>query len=136
MSKHEAVWEWLKTCPNISDTYFNFGEAGEGNTIIAPIKDTLVEEYIDGSALRSYEFAILRFATYSNEPNSVENITDLLDVEAVADWIEGQNELENYPDIGSVVEMSVLPDTGYIASVDEDTAKYMLQIQIDYISEK
>ncbi len=138
MDKHTAVTEWLFACPLISNVGFNFGIADATNTILAPvtaIKDTLAEEYIDGTALRYYDFAILRFHDYSNEPNEVENIVDLLDVEGVAKWIEEQNESRNYPDFEeSISEISVLTDSGSIASVDDDTAKYMIQVRIEYIA--
>ena len=139
-NKHTAVWDWLQTCPLILDTFFNFSTASDGDTVIAPVtafRDTVAEEYVDGSTLRYYDFALIRYANYTNEPNDTENISDLLDVEAVAAWIEAQDDAGSYPAFPaacSVQEVRILPtSTGFVAAQSENRAKYMVQIRIEYI---
>jgi hypothetical protein len=120
--------------------FFNFSEGGDGDTVIAPVtafNDTEAESYVDGSSLRYYDFAIIRFANFTNDPNGQENIDCLLDVEAGAAWVEEQDEAGNFPAFPSdcdVQEVEVLPSsTGYVAGMDERTAKYMVQIRIEYL---
>ena len=138
--KHTAVWAWLRTCSSIKDTFFIFSTDNAGDTAISPItayKDTIAEEYVDGSTYRYYDLAIIRFANYSNEPNDTENISVLNAVEAIASWVESQDEAGTYPTFPegcSVQSVTVLPTSnGIAAAIGETGAKYMLQIRIEYI---
>lgn len=138
--KHTATWDWIKTCPLIKDVFFNFSECNNGDTVLAPVSagnDSVEEEYIDGSSLRHYDFALIRFASYTNDPNDTTNITKLLDVEALVAWFEAQNEAGSFPvfpENCSVQEVAVLPsNTGYVAAQGEQAAKYMVQIRIEYL---
>ena len=136
-NKHAAVWEWLQTCPHIGDMFFNAARAEDGNTQLVP-SDQEVASYIDGSSLRNYNCALSRYLSYSNDPNDAANIEAVVDLEAVADWVEAQEEagtLPEFPD-GAVQEARVLPnESGYMVLQDGTIAKYMLQFQIQYIKE-
>lgn len=136
-SKHEAVWNWLLTCPHIGDMFFNASRAEDGNTQLVP-SDSLVAEYINGSSLRNYNCALSRFLSYSYDPNDDANIDAVVDLEAVADWVEQQNRARTLPEFpdGIVNEARVLPnESGYMVAQDATLAKYMLQFQIEYIKE-
>ena len=138
-TRHEAVWDWLMTCPYIHDMFFNFSESNNGDTVLVPLtsyNDTTDQEYIDGSTLRYYDFSIVRFEAVSHEPNSGQNLEVLCDVEQIAAWVDTQAAANNYPDFPpgcTVQSVTVLPsDSGYVAARDETGAKYMLQIRIVY----
>ena len=141
-TRHEAVWDWLLTCPYIQDMFFNFSTVENGGTVLEPTtayNDTAEQEFVDGSSIRNYEFSIVRFSVYSTAPNDRQNIDVLANVERIADWVTQQDAAGNYPafpDGCRVLGIEVLPSNGgYVSAWDESGAKYMLQIRIRYEKE-
>lgn len=141
MNKHEAVWNWLCDCPEIADMYFNFSQSNNGDTAIIPMTAYndmwKYEPFIDDSGEKIYTFTIVQFERYSTTPNNTENIDILLDVEKVANWIDKQHKIENYPLFPSnsqIFKIKALPfENGGIAGQDENGAKYMFSVQIEYL---
>ena len=135
-SKHKAVWEWLKTCPHIHDLFFNSARAEDGSTQLIP-SEAVMETYLDGTSVRSYNCTLVRFMPVSFEPNDEANIEDLVDFDKVSEWVEEQNEAGNYPAFPegqAVQEIQVSPnESGYMAMLEMGIAKYMLQFQIEYL---
>lgn len=141
-SRHEAVWDWLLTCPDIKDLFFNFSQSMNGDTVLVPLmaySDTVNTAFVDGSSERWYDFSLIRFEAQSVQPNDEQNIEVLVDVEAIAAWIEAQAAMGNYPlfPTGSTIQsVEALPSNiGYVAARDDTGAKYMLQFRIEYIKE-
>jgi len=141
-TKHEAVWNWLLTCPTIADLFFNFSQSANGDTVLAPLtayNDTPVQEFTSGASVRWYDFTVVRFDAISYEPNDTQNIEVLVDFEAIAAWIEEQAAAGNYPIFPAkhnIQSIEALPsNTGYVAARDDTGAKYMLQFRIEYIKE-
>lgn len=138
-SKHEAVMTWLAGCPHIRDLFFNFSQTEDDDTQLIP-SESIIEEYNDGSSLRSYECALTRYMTCSDEPNDEQNIIDLVDFDKVAEWVEDQNDAGNFPEFPegcSVMEIGVSPnESGYIAALEGERARYMIQFSIEYIRER
>ena len=99
-----------------------------------------MEEYIGGATLRTYDVAVTCTSSCTFEPNEIETIVNLVDFEQLGDWVEAQNEKQNFPifPAGSTVqEIRVLPNEGgFVAAQDERGCKFMLQFQIDYVKEK
>ena len=102
--------------------------------------------FVDGSVLRRYTFTFIYFKSISYTPvvkqpgYSNENVEEMLDVQAVVDWVTEQAEIFNYPNFGPdcfIEEMKVLTDNPNLNSIDTTStpplAKYSLTIQIDYI---
>ena len=137
-SKHEAVWDWLMTCPHIGDLFFNASRAEDGNTQLVP-SDQVVRTFVDGSSERNYNCALTRFLPYTQDPNDLSNILALVDLEAVGTWVEAQNEARNFPEFPegqTVNEIRYLPnESGYLVAQDYTQAKYMIQFQIEYLKE-
>lgn len=135
-TRHEAVWDWLLTCPYISDLFFNASRAEDGNTQLVP-SESVLEEYIDGSAKMAYNCALTRFMPYSTDPNDESNIASLIDFEEVTEWVKAQVEAGNVPAFptGSVIcDIKVMPaESGFMVAQDMTQMKYMLQFQIEYI---
>lgn len=137
-SKHNAVWEWLMECPMIRKMFFNFSKSDLEDTVLIP-SDSIVEKYIDGSTLRHYDVELVRFMPVSFDANDAANITALMDVEALAEWVEQQNEARNFPEFPpgeTVQEITAMPsESGYVAAQDGSRAKYMIPFQIEYVKE-
>ena len=137
-SKHDAVWDWLMSCPHIKDLFFNFSQAEAENTAIIP-SETVMEEYIDGSKLIQYEVSLVQFQTLSDEPNDEANVTSVEDFEKISEWIDAQVKLGNYPEFpdGSTIEeITTIPSAiGMMQMQDERLAKLMSQFIITYTKE-
>lgn len=138
-NKHEAVWAWLHTCPHITNLFFNAGRADGGYTQLIPA-ESVKDEYIDGTSVRSYECTLVRFMEISFEPNDETNIGDLIDFDRLGEWVEEQNEIQNFPQFPakeSVQEINVSPNqAGYMVMLEAGIAKYQLQFQIEYTKER
>ena len=150
VDKNQAVIDFLITCPAIENNplYFNFLHADDGNKqLLSTGNDKLMNKtFIDGSVAKRFTFTIIDYrsvayqavvkqAGYTNE-----NVEELLDVQGIADWIEEQNDLRNFPDFGStcdIDEMHTLTDNpnvnGVDTSINPALAKYSISIQIDYV---
>ena len=141
-SRHMAVWDWLMTCPYISRMFFNFSQSTNGDTVLVPLtahSDMPNVEFIDGGSERFYDFTLVRFEEQSVEPDDVRNVEILVDIEAIADWIEEQARAGNYPEFptGCTIQgVTVVPSgIGYVSARDDTGAKYILQFRVEYFKE-
>lgn len=155
MDKNKAVVDFLMTCDYIKNNplFFNFGKAESNNKQIVTIaNDVRVNvPFIDGSVQKRYTFTILDYKSVAynavikrtiNETSVPvsENLDTAFEAQQVADWIEEQADLRNYPDFGSnckIDSMQVVTDQPNMNGVDKAVtpalAKYSISIRIDYI---
>ena len=140
-SRHAAVWEWLLTCPHIRALYFAFCEARSGDTAFVPMTaytDETLQEFVDGSCVRSYEFALVRFDAYSVEPNDEYNLRALEDAEKIAAWVRQQSAEGNFPEFAQgcrVLEVEAVAPGEMIGAWDDAGVKHMLHFRIRYEKE-
>ena len=149
-NKHQAVIDYLVTCPTIQDSplFFNFINAQDGtNQFLTVSNDEYTStKYIDGSVQKIYTFTILTFKSvndieviqipgYQNE-----NLSDMEDVQALIDWIQEQEEIHNYPDFGENCIVESIKTTteepnfdGIDEQVEPNLAVYSTSIQISYL---
>lgn len=137
MTKHEAVWDWLKSCPYIKDLFFNYAQIETNSTELVPTEqDVYNGERIDGSKVRYYDVSLIRYMLLSDVPNDMSNIEDLVDFEKVGEWIEQQMDGGNvpeFPDNCNVMDITMLPNIGgFMVAQDMKHAKYMIQFRIEY----
>lgn len=136
-NKSKIVMDWLMQCPQIRDLFFGFTQAESGNRMFVPIPDErCIKEFLDESAVKSYELALIAYQTFSDVPNSDENTEIQFDLEKIMNWVEEQNEAENFPDLPNVEEVKCLENMPNLSGVDEQCAKYMFTIQIIYMERK
>ena len=139
-SIHSALWAWFGQCPNASKRFFNFATVENSATVIATAGDTLIEDYIDGSQLRRYSFELSWIGPFTTEKNDPGNVEILEEAQAIAEWVEEQIENGNYPEMpdGCVLDgMEVLEENaGYATALNENAAKYMIPMAINYIKTK
>lgn len=150
VDKNQAVIDFLITCPQIQSNplYFNFLNAKDGNKqLISSGNDRSVNKpYIDGSVQKQFTFTLIDYrsiayqAVVKQQGYVNENVEEVLDVQAVMDWINEQNEIRNYPNFGTdcvIDEMRTLTDNPNLNGVDTSItpalAKYSMSIQIDYL---
>lgn len=150
VDKNQAIIDFLITCPELATNplFFNYVNAeGDNTQIITQSNDkSMNKPFIDGSVLKRYTFTLIYFKSISYAPIvkqqgfANENVEDMLDVQAVVDWVGEQADILNYPNFGDkchIEEMKVLTDNPNLNSVDTTStpplAKYSFTIQIDYI---
>lgn len=136
-SKHDAVRDWLLTCPSLTKLGFLFGKAEIGGAIIIP-SDTQLSAYINGSEQRQYAFELAIYLPASYMAGDG-NIQQQEIVDGVAEWVSAQNSAGNLPAFPTgcqPIEARVLEsEAPYIAAQDENVAKYVIPFAIDYYKE-
>lgn len=155
--KYNSIIDYLKQCPQIANnpTFFNFAETQDNNKqILITANDKATERpFVDGSVMKRFTFTIIDYRSVIYQalvnPTTIgtsvitasnENVDEILDVQAIIDWINDQNELQNFPDFGStcmVESISTRTDNPNLNGVDTNVkpaiAKYHVAIVIDYI---
>ena len=150
IDKNQAIIDFLLQCPDIanSELYFNFINAEDDNKqIITESNDKFSNRsYIDGSVLKQYTFTLIDFKSITDSalvliqdyPN--ENVVDVSDVQALINWINEQNKLQNFPDFGEDCEIQSIETTsenpsfeGVNTEVTPILAMYSISIRIEYI---
>lgn len=150
VDKHEAMLKYLLQCPTVSNNplFFNFGELKENSTqfITTSNSEKYTQRFIDGTEAKNYLFTLLTFKTISynaivkKEGYPAENITELAEFQEVIDWVNAQDDLNNYPDFGAECHIDRIMCTTanpVIADVDSDIepaiATYSITISVDYL---
>lgn len=134
--KNNAVWEWVKTYTDFDKLFYNFCRAEDGNKNFIPNPtDINIREYIDGSKLKYYDFAITSFSRFSDIPDSDENLLDFNQMNDFIEWIDTQDKNKNYPKFSSncnIIKIKSLNNNPSVSSDNKDLAKYMVQCRIEY----
>jgi len=151
MSKDSIMLEYLLTCPSISENslFFNYAD-GEDNTnhFVTEATDVRTHKpYVDGSVEKRYSFMILVYKSLGYTPinpdevTNDENLDELLEVQAIIDWITEQGELKNFPNFGDKIEVDEMICTtdkpvlmgAFVDAQGTPMARYSITIQIDYL---
>ena len=150
VNKHQAVVDYIITCPTIlnSPLYFNFINAkNDTNQFFTNSTDSYTNRnYVDGSVEKIYTFTILTFksaadtAVVKMSGYENENLSDMSDVQNLIEWIKEQNEARNFPDFGEDCIIDSIETTteepkfeGIDEQVSPPLAVYSTSIQIKYI---
>lgn len=148
MSKYQAIFDWLKTCPVFIDRlYFGSAEENDGDNVILPFGTSArsnLDDYIDAQGLYCgditplpsvYEEYQVQCYRYIGAEQNEFNIMTLDDVQSVCDWIIEQDELGNFPEIGKrVISVEPLPFIPQAAGRDLETGlwKWFFTLRITY----
>ena len=150
IDKNQAIIDFLLQGPIIQQNplFFNFLNAQKNNKQIVTVGNDIRTNitYVDGSVAKQYTFSLVDFKSvvYQAVPKveelSNENVADLSEVQQLLDWVNQQNDEQNFPDFGehcvidSIKTLSNYPVlSGVDTSVTPALAKYSLSIQIDYV---
>ena len=134
-----GLWEWFKSCEQITRLFFNFSDDQNESTAISPSGDTLLEDYIDGSQRRQYAFEVVRFLPATEEANDPGNVEMIEDVESLVEWVRAKDAAGEFPELptGCFADgvQTLETSTGYVAMQSEGKTKYMLPFALTYIKE-
>lgn len=155
VNKESAIIAFLRECPAIAGNplFFNFINAKPDNKqIVTSGNEKFMQKpYIDGSVAKRYTFTIIDFKSVvyqaivnpsplDSESYHNENVESYIDIQAIIDWVDEQNDARNFPNFGDtceIEEMRVLTENPVLNGTDTQSkpalAKYSFAIQIDYI---
>lgn len=137
MDKNKSLQTFITSYPQLySWLYFNTIISLPGNVALLTDADNLVEEYVDGSKLREYVFAVTFSRSYDTGTSDI-NADAMAEAERFGDWIAEQSYQENFPEWGSnisIQEMLVLTKIPLMTvDTESQTAQYMMQLKINYL---
>lgn len=137
MSRHEAVMEWLASCPLLQQLYFQFGAEVVDSVIVSPSTQTL-HRFIDGSRECRYVCELVWTLPASSDADEI-NIDAMLYIDALNEWLDEQNSSGNYPAFPDNCRISEIEPidsgTGYVASEDGLQARYIVPFAFIYDEE-
>ena len=99
------------------------------------IFDPIVEQYIDGSSDRRYQFNFGSRESYSMD--RLQNIANSTFYEDFAEWVEAQNKAGNFPELPSGMHPEQLTalSSGYMFDENMRDARYQIQLELIYHKE-
>lgn len=132
----KAIIDYFSGCPLLSDEQKNIN----ADNLLSEVKsfsvetvpcDEIIKSYVDGSAKKQYLFV---FASRQCFGDNEINLGNSAFYEEFVQWIEEQNEKDNFPILPKPLEaqaMKVL-SSGYVIDNDETKARYQIQCQLKY----
>lgn len=120
--------------PKIKVDYL--GDKIDNYSLEAVPAERILHKFIDGSKEKQKIFVFASRKTYSQD--DIENLENYKLFENLAEWIEQQNDEENYPDVSEIenieeIETIEIMDSPYIAALSETEARYQMEIRITYL---
>lgn len=147
--KNIATLEFIASYPDIQSNplFFNFINAKNDNIqFLTDSNDKVLNKpFIDGSVLKRYTFSLvitksITELAVAKDILSNENLDDMADIQAVMDWINEQNDIQNYPNFGEeciIEEMHTTSENPSLDGINTEVtpalALYSMEIRIDYI---
>lgn len=150
IEKNQAVIEYLMTCPIIANNplFFNFAQKEDNNQLFIRFADSMetTKEYIDGSKEQIYTFTMIVYKSVAYNPMveglSDENLDEYIDVIAISEWIEQQNDNKVFPNFGDgyiIDSIETLTNVPSVSTRQTESdmqpalAQYSLGVRIKYL---
>lgn len=134
----EGVAAFFVDCPLLKDGAFRVDALSDSPieyAIEVGIFDPIVEQYIDGSSDRRYQFNFGSRESYSMD--RLQNIANSTFYEDFAEWVEAQNKAGNFPELPSGMHPEQLTalSSGYMFDENMRDARYQIQLELIYHKE-
>lgn len=99
------------------------------------IFDPIVRQYVNGDSQRQFQFNFTSREYYSMD--RIQNLENSAFYEQFAEWVEMQDRTENYPEMPEGCDPFSLEilSPGYVFSSDARSARYQIQLALNYIKE-
>lgn len=133
MSVIKVVRDYLNTCPYLSQENINIDYLGNEAREYSVDKvscEPVVKQYVDGSSIQQYQFAITSIESYSNDYTI--NQKNIEFYEMLEKWINLQNKTSNFPNLKeNVYAIEIIENSSQITR-ETNTAKYQVKLRILY----
>lgn len=129
-SKMEKIKEFISTCSYLKNGKINLDYLSnkiESYSLDQTPSNPILQQFRDGGSRRQITFDFTVQAPFS----ALENIRNSKFCEDFTAWIEQQNELGNLPNIEGI-DWIKCTSPGYILRTGENTAVYIIQMQVAY----
>lgn len=134
----EGLTSYFLECPILKDGVFRvdaLSERPQEYVLEVGMFDPIIEEYVDGSSDRRYQFNLGSREYYSMD--RLQNINNSAFYEDLADWVEGKDAAGEFPELPKGMypeELSVL-SSGYMFDESGQNARYQIQLELIYHKE-
>ena len=134
----EGITNFFLQCPLLQDGVFRvdaLGDAAVEYTIETGIFSPVVRTFVNGDTERIYQFNFGSREFYSMD--RIQNIENSAFYEQFAAWVEEQNWNENFPEMPEKCtpqSLTVL-SPGYLYDATMKSARYQIQLQLEYYKE-
>lgn len=108
------------------------GEKAEEFAIIPMPVNPILEQYVNGSSLRQFQFQLISCNHYGVDV--MQNMANSTFYEKLYDLIESNNKKRIYPQIDGIESIECL-NNGAIVDATTNTARYSIQMRITYYKE-
>lgn len=134
----EGLTDYFMNCPLLKNGTFHvnaLSDRGIGYTLETGIFTPIVRYYVNGDTDRIYQFNFSSREYYSLD--RLQNIGVSAFYEKFAEWVEEQNKIGNYPEMpeGCYPQQLSVLSPGYLYDATMKSARYQIQLQLDYIKE-
>ncbi len=134
----EGIAAFFVDCPLLKDGAFRVDALSDSPieyAIEVGIFDPIVEQYIDGSSDRRYQFNFGSRESYSMD--RLQNIANSTFYEDFAEWVEAQNKAGKFPELppGMHPEQLTALSSGYMFDENMRDARYQIQLELIYHKE-
>ena len=134
----EGIAAFFVDCPLLKDGAFRVDALSDSPieyAIEVGIFDPIVEQYIDGSSDRRYQFNFGSRESYSMD--RLQNFANSTFYEDFAEWVEAQNKAGNFPELppGMHPEQLTALSSGYMFDENMRDARYQIQLELIYHKE-
>ncbi len=135
----QSLRDYFLTCPLMDGTRINVDylpDEGMEYSIDTTPATEVVKTYTNGDTLRQYLFIIGSVNDYGSDV--LQNIANSGFYEQLADWLEEQDDKENFPVLpkGMTPTLIKAQSTGYLFTTSPNSGKYQIQCKLNYIQRK
>lgn len=139
MDKDSAVLEWLKGCSHLNGHLFlNFLSDNKGKWAVIPVAGSDSQVYVNGDAVRNYDFQLQVTLPYSHSADSL-NLECISLLRRVSDWIAQTDRGGIYPDFGgncSGYKVQNLANAPKTIRTGNSSAVYSISARIKFTEKK
>lgn len=141
VNKHKVMQDWVQEFLTDNYLYFEAADAYPNvRTLVPNYGDYVNRTDILGNKYKSYSFVFVGYERIDMGASDSDINTENMEIfDNFIEWLEEQKEQKNFPDFGtncSEYDIIILQNMANLAMVtDDNLAKYMLGVRIDYKEE-
>lgn len=133
----QAIKEYVEKCPLLEGGKVNVDYIGTEMTYsLDPLPcDPIIKKYTDGGSMRQFQFAFLSKEYYDEDARITIENSDFY--QCFEDWLEEMNMVNDFPvlPLGKIAYQYEVLSKGYLAEIDGNKARYVIECRLLYEQE-